>query len=550
MVKKLNITGVFILAAMFFVSKTFAQNDKSFQQPAISGDPIVEMLDSLVTLNNVIRYQSSFNSSGISQSESSIIPYFSEEVYRDRLSKISTPISLDYNEQVKTYIDLYATKKRELTARVLGLSHLYFPLFEEILDKEGLPLEFKNLAIVESALNPTAVSRAGATGIWQFMLSTGKLYDLKVTSYTDERRDPVKATYAACKYFKDMYDIYRDWLLVIAAYNCGAGNVNRAIIRSGGKTNFWEISRFLPAETRGYVPAFIAVCYVMNYAAEHNITAVSPSFSYFEVDTLRVRQKTTLSKISKNVDLPLDVVQYLNPTYKKGIVPETSEPQVIRLPANRVSSFISNENSIYLADVAEPTPVLSRLKFNKNADEDQDGSFVYSYKKVRKIHKVKRGESISGVADKYNCSVTDIKKLNRLKSGKLQAGQKLNVYAWMRVKEPVKTNENNITTAKLNNDTAQRAIIDSSVETNQVAEENIKTTDTLLASNDTSSQNREDKAAEKPVYIYHLVQRGDTLWNIAKRYDGATVDQIMELNKMRDNRFLKTGTKIKVKVAG
>src|SRR6185436_2669775 len=450
--RKLKLSILISLALLCGNNLLFGQSnglsaDNKFD--VINGnDPIIEMLDSLVTINNVIRYNNLMDATG-STSSNEIIrsgPAFSDEVYNERISKIITPIPLTFNEQVKDYIHLYADRKRELTSRVLGLSRLYFPLFEEILDKEGLPIEFKYLSVVESALNPIAKSRVGATGIWQFMLNTGKLYDLKVNSYTDDRRDPVKATYAACKYFKDMYDIYRDWLLVIAAYNCGAGNVNRAIVRSGGKTNFWEISRYLPSETRGYVPAFIAVCYVMNYSAEHNIFPVAPAYSYFEVDTLMIHQRTTLSKIAKNVDLPLDVISFLNPVYKKGIVPETEQAQMIRLPANKISAFMLNGKDIYTSDPPEQAPILASLPVNPKNDNG-DSDFAYSYKQVRKTHTVRRGETLSEIAADYNCASRDIKKLNKLKSTRLHSGQKLKILAWIKVKNPV-LQKQNIETAK------------------------------------------------------------------------------------------------------
>ncbi|MEO5572633.1 MAG: LysM peptidoglycan-binding domain-containing protein [Bacteroidia bacterium] len=511
-------------------------------------DPIVEMLDSLVTINNVIRFNNSISASASSSSGdiSTGIPFFDDDIYRDRISKISTPIPLVFNEQVKNYINLYAFKRRELTSRVLGLSQLYFPLFEEILDKEGLPLEFKYLSVVESALNPVAKSRVGATGIWQFMFNTGKLYDLKANSYTDERRDPVKATYAACKYFRDMYDIYHDWLLVIAAYNCGAGNVNRAIVRSGGKTNFWEISRFLPKETRGYVPAFIAVCYVMNYSSEHNILPVAPAYSYFEVDTIMIHQRTTLSKIARNVDLPLDVVYFLNPIYKKGIIPETSEPQLVRLPANKISAFLLNGNDIYTSDPSEPAPILARLPVSKKNMED-DFDYNYTYKQVKKTLIVRRGETLSELAGQYNCSSSDIKKLNKLKSSKLHTGQKLKIMAWIKVKNPVSPTENIITANKAEASAAD-TVKDSSSASTLI--EPIKNEVSAEISSTADDQSQQKNQATGPKYIFHLVQKGDTLWSIAKRYEGATVDQIMELNKISDNKSLRTGTKLKVLIAG
>lgn len=502
-----------------------------------SGDPIIEILDSLVTINNVIRfnnYKSSANQSNPDQRDY-IIPQFSDEVYTERISKISTPIPLTFNDEVKKYIEVYAFKKRELTNRVLGLSDLYFPMFEEVFDQEGLPLELKYLSIVESALNPIAKSRVGATGIWQFMYNTGKLYDLKINSYIDERRDPLKATYAASRYFKDMYVIYKDWLLVIAAYNCGAGNVNRAIIRSGGKTDFWEICHYLPKETRGYVPAFIAAAYVMNYASEHKLFSVTPAFSYFEVDTLSIQRNTSLRKIADQVDLPYDVISYLNPIYKRGIIPKSEQPQIIRLPANKVMTFLNAEDKIFLPEAAEKAPVLARLNIPNRLDNNPDELFSYVNKKVKKIHIVKRGETLSHIAGKYDCSTSEIKKLNHLKSTRVFKGQKLKVYAMVKVKQPKPSTES------ISVDSTNSHI----------------TADTALALNQDSSgpsvgasAEVKDNKAPSPEYVYHLVQKGDTLWNIARRYEGVTVEQIIELNKLNTNFYLKAGTKIKVMIAG
>jgi membrane-bound lytic murein transglycosylase D len=508
-------------------------------------DPIVEMLDSLVTLNNVIRFN---NTLALNSSDQTLnnIPSFTDQVYNERISKIITPIPLVFNDQVKEYIHLYADRKRQLTSRVLGLSQLYFPLFEEILDKEGLPIEFKYLSVVESALNPIAKSRVGATGLWQFMLSTGKLYNLNVNSYTDDRRDPVKATYAACKYFKDMYEIYHDWLLVIASYNCGAGNVNRAIVRSGGKTNFWEISRFLPKETRGYVPAFIAVCYVMNYSSEHNLTPVTPSFSYFEVDTLMIHQRTTLAKIAKTVDLPLDVISFLNPIYKKGIIPETEGAQLVRLPANKVSAFLMNGNDLYTPDPPEVAPILASLPVKPQANDDD---FEYTYKQVKKSHTVRHGETLSDLAADYNCSSGDIKKLNKLKSAHLHAGQKLKILAWVRVKNPISATQKTETAkATIENDSSTGNNNDISSLSADV--DNAKNGDSAVAIENSVTTSDSGNKIDEPKYIFHLVQRGDTLWNIARRYEGATVDQIMELNKISNNKSLKAGTKLKVMISG
>lgn len=333
-------------------------------------DPIVDMLDSLVTLTHVVRYnQLDANCFDPNAVVPGSVPSFSDQAYTERINALQSPIPLSYNRHVKEFIDLYAIRKRGLTQRAMGLSNLYFPMYEEILDKEGLPLEFKYLSIVESALNPIAVSRVGATGLWQFMYNTGIIYDLKVTSYTDDRRDPVKATHAACQYFKDMYAIYGDWLLVIAAYNCGAGNVNRAIKRSGGKTNFWELMPYLPKETRGYVPAFIAVTYVMNYSKEHNLYPVSPAYSYFEVDTVRVDRPVNFNVLARTLDLPLDVICYLNPIYKRKMIPDVGGDYVLRLPTNKMAMYMAQQEQIFAESVPPARPVMPVYNRYRNDDE-------------------------------------------------------------------------------------------------------------------------------------------------------------------------------------
>jgi membrane-bound lytic murein transglycosylase D len=508
-----------LIAMMFFQGFSYAQ---SALEP---NNPIVEMLDSLVSLNVG---QKLYNSPVQPAYQPYEVPTYSDDIYAKRMEKIQTPIPLVYNEQVKEYIDLYAVRKRELTARVMGLGTLYFPQFEQILDQQDLPLEFKYLAVVESALNPVAVSRVGATGLWQFMLNTGRLYNLKVNSFIDERKDPVKATLAACQYFKDMYAIYHDWLLVIASYNCGPGNVNRAIARSGGKTTFWEICQYLPKETRAYVPAFIAVTYLMHYPAEHNLYPVTPSISFYQADTVMTDRRVALKQVADAINVPVEMLQYLNPSYKKGIIPECGERCVLRLPSNKVNCYLANINTI----MAPPSHPEEKMM----AANDNDPNFVYVNKTVKKVHKVKRGEGIASVADRYDCSVQDIKHWNKLRSSKLSAGQKLALYVTVRQKVPVKTET--LSAAKTKTDT-------------------VKNTTAAIANNDSVAADTQQTAANTaPVtdkspeekFLYHVVQPGDTLWNIASRYDGVTVQQLRKINRLNSNS-LKVGTKLKVQVS-
>ena len=270
--------------------------------------------------------------------------YFPDSIYIERLERLPRVITLPYNNIVRDCIDLYAERRRDLVRYMLGMADFYFPIIEQILDEHGLPIELKYLAVVESALNPVALSRVGAAGIWQFMLPTGKSYGLEINSLIDERRDPVKATHAACRYFEDMYAIYKDWNLVLAAYNCGPGNVNKAIRRSGGKTDFWEIFPYLPRETRSYVPLFIAANYIMTYHCEHNLCALQTSLP-LATDTVVVNRSLHLEQVSDLLQVDMPTLRALNPQYKRDIVPGNVRPLVLKLPAERTYAFIDKDSS-------------------------------------------------------------------------------------------------------------------------------------------------------------------------------------------------------------
>lgn len=534
------------------ISTLQAQTKTTLVSPAADYNPVVAMLDSLVTINHVVKYQE--QNAYTYQSSDNQIPVFSAEVYKERISKMKTPIPLTYNDQVRGYIDLYATKKRNLTTRVMGLSSLYFPMYEEVLEREGLPLEFKYLSIVESALNPTAVSRCGATGLWQFMYNTGIMYDLDVNSYVDDRKDPYKSTVAACQYFKEMYKIYNDWLLVIASYNCGPGNVNRAIIRSGGKTDFWSISPYLPAETRGYVPAFIAVAYVMNHTAEHHLTAVAPSITYFETDTVQIYNRVSFSTLSKILNVPEDVIAFLNPTYKKGLIPQSvnNESNTLRLPSNKITAFVSMQAAIDAEEVllAVQKPDFSRIMKKSKYNPDE---YDMVMREVKKSIIVGKGQTLSSIAKKYDCTVAEVKALNHIKSNSVKRGQRIFVVDQQMVavkkKKTAETDDNLATTDTAIKDTS-RHLVDyingtAAADPDQLASNQMHPTRSDLP----EGFLKKPDSIESNNTVYHLVQKGDTLYGIA-RSQGITVQELIKYNGFTANKKLKVGEKIKVSSNG
>ena len=340
-----------------------------------------------------------------------------DSVYSRRLLDLASPIQFPYNSIVKGYINRYTNSRYGTISRILGMSQYYFPIIEEELLREGLPVELRALPIIESALNPTAVSRMGAAGLWQFMPSTGKLYGLEVNSLIDERYDPVLATRAACRYLKDMYAVFGDWMLAIASYNCGPGNVNKAIARSGGGKTFWEIYDYLPRETRGYVPAFIGASYAYAYHKQHGIELTEPPLP-LAVDTIRVTKLMHLGQVASTLDLPIEVLRQLNPQYRLDIIPATGKHYTLVLPQEYACRYIACEeeiqrkDSLYLKEYINPVNVAKKR------------AATSSYL----THTVKRGETLGYIARKYRVSQQTIMRDNRIRNAnRLSIGQKLKI---------------------------------------------------------------------------------------------------------------------------
>ena len=360
-------------------------------------------------------------------STSEINPLFSDSVYIDRLSRIPAVMEMPYNEIIRKFIDMYAGRLRNQVSFMLSACNFYMPIFEEALDAYNLPLELRYLPIIESALNPSAVSRAGAAGLWQFMLATGKMYGLESNSLVDERRDPIKATWAAARYLKELYAIYGDWNLVIAAYNCGPGTINKAIRRANGKTDYWEIYNFLPKETRGYVPAFIAANYVMTYYCDHNICPMETNIPA-STDTIQVNKKLHFEQIADICGVSLEQIKSLNPQYKKNVIPGDSKPYTLRLPQNYISTFIDQQDTIYAhrADELFKNRKTIAIRDNTPPSATRGKAVVGNGKLV--YHKISSGETLGSIAEKYKVRVKDIQNWNGLRNTKITAGKRLKIY--------------------------------------------------------------------------------------------------------------------------
>jgi membrane-bound lytic murein transglycosylase D len=434
-------------------------NDEIFQE--MLSDVMTTNIDSLVTFD------------------------LSTDLLKKRLAKLDakSPFNVEYTPGLENLIKTFLKKRKASFERLMAISEYYFPMFEEHLAKYDVPLEIKYLAIVESALNPKAKSRVGATGLWQFMYPTGKQFNLEVNSYVDERYDPLKATEAACQYLSSLHTIFGDWSLVLASYNAGPGNVSKAIRRSGGSQNYWNIRKNLPRETANYVPAFLATLYIYEYKKEHGLQPKKAPMTYFETDTIAVKKRITFQQVSELLDIPVSQIEFLNPIYKLNIIPfEVDKPHYLRLPKNKIGLFVSNEDKVYAyVDYQEnlkEKPYQTSIAITNNSASEE--SVFY--------HKIRSGESLGLIANKYKTTITNLRKWNNIKGNTIQAGKTLKIYG----------------------------------ATSPVVQNTTKTSDNG----------------------YYTVKSGDSLFSIARQFPGVSVDDLKKWNDISGDA-IQPGMKLK-----
>ena len=468
----------------------------------------------------------------------------SEQQIIERLSSLPTVIEMPYNSVVRSYIDLYSQRRRQLVENMLGLSLYYMPIFEQALDRHGLPMELKYLPIIESALNPTAVSRVGATGLWQFMLVTANGLGLEVNSLVDQRRDPYASSEAAAIYLKELYDMFGDWSLAIAAYNCGPGNINKALRRAGGgKKDFWEIYPLLPAQTRGYFPAFIAANYVMNYYDKHNI---SPALARKPIvtDSIHINKRVNFNQIADVLSISVDELRALNPQYRKDIIPGNIKPSPLVLPSLQVYAYLANEDSILnhnasryaRRNVVEPATGITTTGVDSKGEYIEEQTIQY--------HTVGKNENLTSIAKKYGVTVSSIRQNNKI-GKKVRKGQKLKIITTSRhYKEAEIAPDSLVNFGNAHVNPADSVIEETAAVADTIAPKVEQTVITETPKTVNKPKNEQKKQVKRPT-TYKIV-KGDNLSKIAKRF-GVTVDALKKANGMTNDN-LRAGEKLTIPV--
>lgn len=512
---KLKIT---LIASLFTAIALNAStvNDTIILKSEIYSEKITRDLDSLVNSWYVKMALKDLNYKFENDSMGREYP---DSLYTDRLSKVNSIIKLPYNSIIRNHIHVYTIKQRDKFSAVLGLMTYYFPMIEDIFDSYGIPVELKYMSVIESALNANAVSRVGATGLWQFMYSTGRMYGLTINSLVDERRDPVKATYAAAKYIRDLYSIYNDWILVIAAYNCGPGNVNKAIRRSGNKKDYWDIYYRLPRETRGYIPQYVAATYAVNYFAEHKIKPM-PLNIPISTDTIVVNKDIHLNQISEVMGIPIGELRALNPQYRTGLIPGSSKPMSLTLPLSHLGDFIDLNDTIrnYKSDV-----YLSRI--NRTADPSRSTYLPVDVKgKTKLLYTVKEGDNLGFISEWFRVGLSDLRYWNNIYRNSIRAGQKLAIYV-----DPSRSDYY----SKINEMSfaEKQQLNGKAVSSNPVA-----AVATAIQSGGPESD-----------FVTYTVRYGDTIWDIVKMFGDVSTTDVLSLNNISDPGKIQVGQKLKIK---
>ena len=530
----------------------YEENEMKGENGLAPEDYTAEVSDSLLNIWYVHNRVNTYDFSDYDMDSIRFQSNVPDEVYIERIKQMNSFITLPYNEIVKNYIILYSEKMPTKMANMLGLCRYYMPIFEEILNRYDMPEELKAMAIIESALNPRAVSRVGAKGMWQFMYSTAKMYDLHIDSFVDERMDPVKSAEAAAQYMKDAYEIFGDWNLAIASYNCGAGNVNRAIRRSGGSRAFWDIYPYLPRETRGYVPAFVGALYTMTYYKEHGIKPETVEIPA-HVDTFKINKMLHLRQVSDLTGAPIDELKNLNPQYSHEIIPGNSREYILRIPYNYSNAFIDNEDSIYVhkADIYFNPVTIKKIK------DGGDGERI--------VYKVKSGDYLGRIASRHRCTVAQIKRWNNLTSNNIRVGQRLVIYRGGHAPSS-SSSASSSSTASTSSSTAVPAnattyTVKSGDVLGKIAERHGCTVAQLKAWNNLTSNNirvgqklvvsasspqkAPAAASQSGEYTTYTVKSGDSFYSIAQKYPGVSAQNIMDFNGLTSSK-IKPGMTIKI----
>jgi len=533
-----------VVTVLFLVNTTFAQDLFTKPQSNVSyldsikktfiKDNIASCVDSLwmKELTSLDLYNDLENDIKTINLDQKVDYELPTALLKQRLKEMDSksPFHIEYNQGLENIIKSFLRNRKKAYERLMAVSEYYFPLFEDALAKQNVPLEIKYLAVVESALNPKAVSRVGATGLWQFMYQTGKQYNLNIDSYVDDRSDPLKATEAAAQYMTNMYKIFGDWDLVLASYNSGPGNVAKAIRRSGGQQNFWNIRKYLPQETQGYVPAFLATMYIYEYHKEHGIVPNRAVVKHFATDTIMIQKQITFKQISDLLDIPVAQLQILNPQFKLNVIPAYFDNKhFLRLPLDKIAVFTSNEDKIYAYvqhELDQREKPFSRFQ-NAFASRDSiESGESYTVSRT-KFHKVKRGDDLSEIANRYDVSMSDIKKWNKLKSNKVALGRKLKIITSERIAARVKKPKTDSTAVA---SASKPTTVSNSIAQVAVKEQKVYKEEKVISFQDVTK--------------IHQVKKGDNLSEIASKYDVAMSD-IKKWNKLKSNN-VPLGKKLKI----